>query len=279
MGICCCTICGAMCFNAAQTKTLEIALIILNSISFVLIILCLGIIKFNEMPKANLALFIIMLLINLAYLIFSIILRYWRAKNVIKEDKRSLGVSLSQAGLILGIVQFIFCLIEEIVFIIGCYRTNHPCYRNDEYYNGNYHYYRRISSVDCFNKDSSYYIDVITWGQEFIAYITFSYLEIAIIFAIILFHLLKNRIQMKLDGPPQVHISPQVVDPYGAPYGRDVIVVQPGDVVMMGGNQYQYNPYPYAQNQQNNMPAPNMQYPGGNPYPGSNDFQMQEKIS
>lgn len=87
MGICCCTICGSICFNGAQTKTLEIILIALNSISAVAIFLCLVIIKWSEISKANLALFIIMFLINIVYLVFSIILRYWRAKNLIKEEK------------------------------------------------------------------------------------------------------------------------------------------------------------------------------------------------
>lgn len=274
MGICCCTICGSICFNGAQTKTLEIILIVLNSISAVAIFLCLVIIKWNEISKANLALFIIMFLINIVYLIFSVILRYWRAKNLIKDEKRSLGNSLSLAGFSLVIIQFILCLIEEIVFIIGTLKANYPCRsKNSDYYNP---YYRRISTkVNCEIESSSYYTGAISDWQEFIAYITFSYLEIAIIFAIILFNLLKNRIEHRLDGPPQVQISPQVVNPYG----RDVIVVQPGDVVMMGGNQYQYNPYPYAQNQQNNIPNPNVQYPENNQYPGSNDFQIQEKIS
>ena len=275
MGICCWGICGSLCFSGAKTRTLEIVLIILNSISFVLIFLCLVLIKWSEISKANLALFIIMLLINIVYLTFSIIIRYWRFKNLIREEKRILGTSLSRAGFWIVIIQLIICLIEEIVFIVGVYRANHPCYKNDDddYYS---HYYRRISSeVNCSNKSSSYYIEVISDGQEFLAYITFSYLEIAIILSIVLFNLLRNRIEHKLDGPPQIPIVPQMF----GPYGRDVVVVQPGDVVVMEGNQYQYNPYPYVQNQQNNIPPSNAQFPGNNPYPGSNDFQIQEKIS
>ena len=276
MGICCCTICGSICFSGAQTKTLEIILIALNSISAVAIFLCLVIIKWSEISKANLALFIIMFLINIVYLVFSIILRYWRAKNLIKEEKKSLGTSFSIAGFSLAIIQFILCLIEEIVFIIGTFRANYPCRGKNSEYSNEYHYFRRISTkVNCYVESPDYYTGAISDWQEFLAYITFSYLEIAIIFAIILFNLLRNRIEHKLDGPPPVHISPHVVDQYG----RDVIVVQPGDVVMMGGNQYQYNPYPYAQNQQNNIPNPNVQYPENNQYPGSNDFQIQEKIS
>jgi len=87
----------------------------------------------------------------------------------------------------------------------------------------------------------------------------------------IIWSILKGRIKLELDGPVQAQPvipspSPQVYDPYG----RAVIVVQPGDVVMMGGNQYQYNPY--IQNQQNVPPVRPQDV-------GSNDFQIQEKFS
>ena len=102
------------------------------------------------------------------------------------------------------------------------------------------------------------------------AYFTLSYFEIASILEIIIWSILRRRIQQKLDGPPAVAVpvSPQMVDPYG----RQVVVVQPGDIVMMQGNPYQYNPYPYEQNQPQ-TPVSNAQFPV------SNDFQIQEKIS
>ena len=71
----------------------------------------------------------------------------------------------------------------------------------------------------------------------------------------IIWTILKNRIRLELDGPTPIRVAPPApIDPYG----RAVIVVQPGDVVMMGGNPYQYNPY--AQNQPN-VPPPNQEYP------------------
>jgi hypothetical protein len=267
MGICCYSICGVLCFNQALSKTLEITLIVLNSISFVLLFLSLVIIKWKELSAANLVFFILMFLISISCLIFSIFIRYWRANNLIKDQKLKTATNLSIAGLTLVVINFIICIIEEIVLLVGFYRVDYPCYSN-EYRETTI--YRRISTkVDCSNKYSDYYADVITDGQYFIAYATFTYLEVALIFSMIIWTILKTRIRLKLDGPQsQVAVapSPQMYDPYG----RAVVVVQPGDVVMVGGNQYQYNPY--GQNQPN-IPPPN------NQYPGSNDFQIDEKIS
>ena len=275
MGICCYSICGVICFSRASSKSLEITSIILNSISLLFLLLCLIMIDWKELSTANLVFFLIMLFLNVAYLIFSILLRIWRSKNMIKTLRKKVGVSLAVWGLALIIINFIACLIEEIVFSIGVNRANYPCYNNDDrgdrdpYYNYNF---RRVSSVDCSGKNSDYYIEAITFKQFFIAYLTISYLEIILILDMTLFCILKNRINLELDGPaqlnipPQMNYAPQAVDQYG----RAVVVVQPGDVVMMGGNQYQYNPY--MQNQQNVVPPVNPQYPG------SNDFQIQEKV-
>ena len=267
MGICCCTFCGAMCFNQALSKTLEIILIVLNSISCFLLLLSLIIIKWKEVSSANLVFFILMFLISISYLIFSIFIRKWRSNNLIKDQKLKTATSLTIAGLTLVVINFILCLIEEIVLLIGFYRADYPCYSYE------YHksiVYRRISSkVDCSGKYSDYYTGIITTGQYFIAYVTFTYLEIALILSMIIWTILKTRIRLKLDGPQaQIAISPspQMYDPYG----RAVVVVQPGDVVMVGGNQYQYNPY--IQNQQNVPPVRPQDV-------GSNDFQIQDKIS
>ena len=267
MCLCCVSICGSFCFNTVFSKTLEIWLITLNSITFVLLILCLAIIKWSLLPKVNSVFFSIMLSLNSTYLIFSILLRVWRAKNLIKTLRKNAGVSLAIWGLVLVIINFIACLIEEIVFYIGVYRVNYPCwdYEEEQRY---YTPYRRVASYSCAIEGSSYYVEVITVGQELIGYFTFSYMEVALILNMVLFSILRNRIRMELDGPPQPTMHPQgaVVDQFG----RAVVVVQPGDVVMMGGNQYQYNPY--IQNQQNIPPVRPQEA-------GSNDFQIQDKFS
>jgi hypothetical protein len=64
----------------------------------------------------------------------------------------------------------------------------------------------------------------------------------------ILWIALKRRIEYGLDRPRPV-ITP--VNQFGNQYGRDVVVIQPGDVVYMGGQQYAgpyvYNSGPYPQ--------------------------------
>ena len=125
MGICCYSICGVLCFNQALSKTLEITLIVLNSISFVLLFLSLVIIKWKEVSAANLVFFILMFLISISCLIFSIFIRYWRANNLIKDQKLKTATNLSIAGLTLVVINFIICIIEEI----GC--SNMPYFKGN----------------------------------------------------------------------------------------------------------------------------------------------------
>ena len=270
MGICCYSICGALCFSRALSKTLEINLIVYNSIAVILIFLSLVIIKWKEISSANIVLFILMFILCICCLIFSICLRLWRSKGLIKTSKKNTGYRLAISGLTLTIINFVVCLIELIVMSIGFNKANYPCGRNDDdrYYD---YYYRRISTevVDC-SRYPDFYTGVITTGQYLVAYFTFSYLEISLILDMILWTFLKNRIRLELDGPTPINVAPVPAPAPVDPYGRAVIVVQPGDVVMMGGNQYQYNPY--AQNQPN-IPPPNPEYPS------SHDYQVQEKIS
>ena len=273
MGICCYSICCAICFNKSLSKTLEINLIVYNSIAVFLILLSLIIIEWKEISAANIVFFILMFLMSICCLIFSIFIRLWRSRDLIKTSKKDTGYRLAMAGFTLTIINFVVTLVELIVLSIGFRNANYPCYTED--YDSSYDYplYRRLSrNVDCSKEYRNYYTGVITTGQYLIAYFTFSYLEISLILDMIIWSILKNRIRLELDGPAQVTVapvpapSPQMVDPYG----RAVIVVQPGDVVMMGGNQYQYNPY--VQNQPN-TPPPNPQYPS------SQDYPIQEKIS
>ena len=269
MGICFYSICGVLCFNRAQSKSLEITLIVLNSISVFLLLLTLAMVKWKNISIANVIFFILMFLICICCLLFSILIRLWRSKDLIKTIKKATGISLSTAGLTLTIINFVLCLIEEIIITIGFSRADYPC-RTYSYYENPY--YRRTSSdIDCSGRYSNYYTGIISTSEYLITYFTLSYLEISLILNMIIWSILKGRIRLELDGPaqaqPVIHSpSPQVYDPYG----RAVIVVQPGDVVMMGGNQYQYNPY--AQNPPISI-QPNPEYPA------SNDHPIDEKIS
>ena len=207
MGLFCCV--GVCCFNNALTRALEISLIILNSISVFFLLLCLIVIKWKDIYTANVLLFILMLLLSVACLVLSSLIRYWRSINVIKTDRKNTGACLSTLGLTFIIISFIACLIEVIILSIS------------------------------FNLKSS-----IKSVEYFSAYITFTYLEIALIIQMIIWTLLKNRIIASLDGPAQLDV---VSPPIFSPFGRTVVVVQQ-PVGVMAPNQANT---PYIYNQQN----------------------------
>lgn len=248
MGVlCCCCIGGACCFNSAQTRSLEISLIVLNSISLVLLIICMAVINFKEIYNSNLYFFIIMLLFSIACLIFSIIVRYWDSVGSIKSVQKGTAACLCILGMILSIFFFIACLIEEIIMSISFYRVNYPCY--DYIYTSNpYIYRRRISDydIDCYLNGKDYNIEIISLGQYYLAYVTFSYLEIGLIFMITLWTILKNRIQSG--------IGAQVIVPNIQPNIPNMIIIQQN----VPNYVYQQNiPYVYNQN-----------------YSGSNEYQI-----
>lgn len=234
MGICCCCL-GACCFNSALTRSLEIAIIVLNSISVILLILCLVLIKWKEIYSSNLYLFIIMLVLNFICLIISILVRCWGSSGSIKTTQKGTASCLSMFGLILSIFIFIISLVEEIIATISFRKANFPCLNFNN--NNNYYipYYRRMEyEEECRKFGDDYDRDVITVGQYFIAFATISYLEIGMIFIISLWCILRTRIIGGLDGPAVRDVT------VGVPVQQRVIVVQPG---------YAYNT-PYVYNQQ-----------------------------
>ena len=306
MGILCCCAC---CFQMLSSRALEINLIVMSSILFFLLFLCFIIIKWKNFSAGNVVFFVFMFLISLANIVISSFLRYWRAKNLIKTSKKSNGVKLAIAGFTLTIIYFIICFIEEIIFSYNYIKTNYPCLNNnngDTYgnsYTAPYYYkkymnttrfnnpYIRILDDDkidiCQNRPSNYDIDIIKGKELFMAYFTFSFSEIYLIFGMFIWWLLKGRIKQGLDGPlPEGSIGRQVAG--GAmydQYGRQVVVVQPGDVVVMDGqrnvavpmdqyNQY-YNP---NSNQYNNQINNQYNIPNSNQYNNQINNQYNNQI-
>ena len=270
MGIYCCCL-GTCCLGQAQTKTLEITSIVFHSISFILLLVCLIMNKWREIYTINLVFFILMFLITICGLVFGILLKLWRDKGIIKTTKKNTGTNITNAAITLAVINYIICIIEEIIIIISFRKVNYPCYS----YNYNYYYYyRRMSSdVDCKGEFSDYYTGVIPDGPIIMTYFTLSYLEIVLILKIVIWVILKQRIKLELDGPQAI---PNVAVPVGAaydPYGRAVVVIpQQGGVVV--GNQYQYGmPYASPYQYQQNVPPQNQQFPS------SNEYQLQEKIA
>ena len=184
-----------------------------------------------------------MFVMAILYLIFSILIRYWGSTGELKTTKKGTASCFSIIALILTIIHFILCIVEEVIITISFNRADFPCY---DYKDNNSRtrssVYRRAEyEAECKLYGSDYEANVISIGEYYLAYITLSYLELALIFTLFLWSLLRQRIDAGLDGP--------VVDvvPAGVAYPQAVVVIQPG----YSDYQYQTNT-PYIYNQQVN---------------------------
>ena len=228
-------LCGC-CFANLSAKTNEIVLIILDIFSLFFLSMCFYTIKWKEMLKINLVLFIIMLLIIIICLILTFFLRCWRSSGVIKTSKRSAAINIATACFALSIINFIACIFEEVMIGISFSRRFPPCPIDDDFDELEY-FYRRISSKDeCRKKRNE------ANKEYYISYVTFSYMEFMIILSLCIISILKKRIINKTDDD----IIPTIVRGIPAdPYGRQVVVVHPDQIYGMGiENNYNY----YSQN-------------------------------
>ena len=289
--------CFCCCFNNHKSKNLEITELVFQSISFVFLFLSLIIIKWSKIPAINITLFILMLLITILIIVFTSFIRYWRAKNLIKTTKKGMGISFASTCFGLIIACFIICIIEEFAISYGFYKADYPChsseYSNTNSNSNNYYYKTKLKSnqrnrklsndLDCYQLGKEYYAKSITDAEYFISYITFSYLEISFILGVWIWYILRKRIIEGLDGPRTTPPQERMYDQYG----RQVVVVQPGDLIYMDGrpnivlpenqNNYQYN-YNYQYNQ-NLSPSQNISNPiNNNQIPNSQEYNLKEKI-
>ena len=301
---CCC----CCCFNNLLAKTLEIFEIVFQSFSLFFLLLSLIIIKWSNLTAVNLILFILMFIITLIILIFIIFIRYWRSKGVIKTTLKKRGIIFVSTCFGLTIVDLIVCIIEEFIIILNFYKVDYPC-RNYKYesktsYNNYSPYYkiktnytkidngtkslRKLSEdINCANYGQYYDAKIIPNADYTISYLTFSYLEIAFIFGIWILYILRRRIVQGLDGPAPTTIQQPVM--YDQ-YGRQVVVVKPGDVVIMDGQQHvampiQNQPYNQYNNNISNNPYNNIGQSQNisnqvNPQiPDSQEYNLQEKAN
>ena len=302
MGIICCCAC---CCQMLSSKALEINLIVMSSILSFLLFVCLVAIKWTNISAANVVLFVFMFLISVSNIVISSFLRYWRANNLIKTIKRSTGIKLSITCFVLIIICFIICFIEEIIFSYSYITTNYPCLGkdNDKSYNSNNYYYNyknnlnttrfnnpniRILDNDiykenCLNKASDYYIPIVKDGELFLAYFTFSCLEIYLTFGMFIWYILIERIKKGLDGPaPEGVVGPGAVGVGNRAmydqYGRQVVVVQPGDVVVMDGQRNVVVPSNQYNNQYYNPNSNQYNIPNSNQYNTPNNNQYNNQI-
>jgi len=153
--------------SQSSTKTLEINLIVYNSILSPLLLLCFILIKWKNISFINIIFFLFIFIITITNLVFSSLLRHWRKNNLIKTIKKVKGIVLAKIGFGLAITLLIFTIIEEFIFVYS-YSDRHKKIGAEEY---------------------------------LISYLTFSFLEIFSILGICIWKLLIDRIIRGLDYP------------------------------------------------------------------------------
>ena len=294
MGILYCCVC-CCCFKNMLSKSLEIMAIVYQSCSLVFLLCCLIIIKWSKISIVNLLIFILLFLIILVILLLTIFLRYWRAKGIIKTSKKNKGIVFASICFGLSITCFIINIIEEVLIIYGFSKANYPCANyNYEKYNSNnvYPVYKKNlnrtkannniftrnlkDDIDCSYYDRDYNRNVISDAEIYITILAMSYLEISLIFSVCIYHILRHRIIQGLDGPAPTTTRQNIVLDQ---YGRQVVVVQPGDVVVMDGQRHVVMPADYQNNNQYNNLQQSQNISNQNPnLPNSQDFSLQEKI-
>ena len=100
------------CYEKISSKAIEIFLIVLTSLLLAMYIACFSIINMNAYGGYGALYFFILapLVINLA---FSIVLRVWRSKGVIKKEKKKRGTNIALTGFIFSAITYGFAMITD----------------------------------------------------------------------------------------------------------------------------------------------------------------------
>ena len=267
MGIICC----GCCFQSLSAKTNELILIIANFFCLFLFSLCFYIITWSEIHFLNLILFLAMLLILILCLVFTFMLRCWRSSGKIKTTKRETGIKIVTAEIIITIINLIICVIEEILVLIS-FGKKLVCDNDDDIYNdGLPSYYRRR-----LNKKEITELNELSQCEEkkanksreyYIVYTTLSYMDFMLVLSLCILSILKRRIINKVDDdlPPAITGM--------SPYGRQVIIVHPGNDMGMQNYNYYNNDY------NNNYNLQNMNFGKKKNSPYSNQYIQAQNVN
>ena len=269
MGLICC----GCCFQKFSAKTNEFILIFGDIVALFLLFMCFYMIKWKEISMINLVLFIAMLLIIILCLVFTFMLRCWRSSGAIKTTKREAGIKIVTAGFILSIINLIICGLEEIIIIISFGKImNCGVDTENDLYSS--YFRRRLNNR---GKDITELNDSLECEEKrkaknkeyYISYLTLSYLELILIFSICIFSILKERIINKVDDN-----LPSVIAAV-SPYGRQVIIVHPGNEGMMGIQNYNN----YNNNYDFNYHSQNMNFGKKKNNPNSNQYVNPQNVN
>ena len=219
--------------------------------------------SWGEISIINLILFILMLLILIICLVLIICLRCWRSSGAIKTNKRAKAITLVTTCFVLTIINLIVCVIEEVAILVSFSKRITSNSEDDDEFDQFSKFYRRISSEDSVQKE----IDINR--EYYISYITLTYMEFMSILSLCILSILKKRIIVKTDNDIQTIVRGMAIDPYG----RQVVVVHPEQIIRMRyQNNYNMNfgrsNYPY--------PLQNIDDQQVNIIPNNNQINVQK---
>lgn len=235
------------CFNNLLTITIEIIELSLQSVSFLLLIISLIIIKWSNLLVYHICIYIGLIIITLIMIIFLIFIRFWRSKGLIKNIKKEQGIKFITTNFVLMILCIVICFIEEFSILYYFHKSNFPC----QYYKpSNTDKQNDTDKICQENKNKNYNIKKIKNIEYIITYINFTYIEISLFIGLWLTYILKKRIDQELDGPPVHKNQPKKISEQ---YGKKVVVVHPGDIVILEGQNINGMSMKYNYNNVNNL--------------------------
>jgi hypothetical protein len=117
------TVCCNLC-NKFSIKTIELFLIISHLLAILSFLLFFGFVKLSNIPLYSTFLLFFSLSLLIICLIFSIFLRLWRIKGEIKTIKKNISINISTAGIILIIICFFVCGINEYLILNNFMKIN-----------------------------------------------------------------------------------------------------------------------------------------------------------
>ena len=203
-----------------SAKSIEICVIILSSFIFVLLFADLIVIKWSDLTKGSkrvLVLFVFIFLLSIAILIFSILLRVWRAKDLIKKEKKKAGKIIALLGIILSFVLVVFSSIESMFYESCLIYLIEPCEKITPTLNQyGYPYNHKLNNLynsTIINKDIRRKLEICPYGKDYIINIrivdefmmkfTIAMLDYFYFILFGLFIILLTRISDGKDGPEE----------------------------------------------------------------------------
>ena len=120
----------------SNLKIVHLLYIGISILLFIFLIATMSIISWGKLPSINLTLFIILLLMLVACMIFSCLIIYWKSNVTRQNEMKDKIELLSKIGLILSIISVVVFLLEIIFISVGFSqaKTYYPCYGDGEYH-------------------------------------------------------------------------------------------------------------------------------------------------